>query len=70
MQRHGWPVIPVNTHGGQIPGEQAYRTLAELPGQPGLVDVFRPAVRPDAGGGGRTARRLGRRGHPRLLREE
>ena len=44
MQRHGWRVIPVNPRGGQILGEQAYRTLAELPGQAGLVDVFRPSA--------------------------
>ncbi|WP_300611010.1 CoA-binding protein [Trebonia sp.] len=45
MQRHGWRIIPVNPRGGQILGEQAYRTLAEIPEQVGLVDVFRPAER-------------------------
>lgn len=45
MQRHGWRIIPVNPRGGQILGEQAYRTLAEVPGQVGLVDVFRPSRR-------------------------
>jgi predicted CoA-binding protein len=43
MQRHGWRVIPVNLRGGTILGERAYRTLAEVPGQAGLVDVFRPS---------------------------
>jgi predicted CoA-binding protein len=43
MQRHGWLVIPVNPRGGTILGEPAYRTLAEVPGPVGLVDVFRPA---------------------------
>ena len=43
MQRHGWRIIPVNLRGGQILGEQAYRRLAEVPGQVGLVDVFRPS---------------------------
>jgi hypothetical protein len=43
MQRHGWRVIPVNLRGGTILGERAYRTLAEVPGQVGLVDVFRPS---------------------------
>ena len=43
MQRHGWRIIPVNLRGGQILGEQAYRKLAEVPEQVGLVDVFRPA---------------------------
>jgi hypothetical protein len=42
MQRHGWRVVPVNPRGGLILGETAVRTLAELPGPPGLVDVFRP----------------------------
>ncbi len=42
MQRHGWRVVPVNPRGGLILGEPAYRALADLPGPPGLVDVFRP----------------------------
>jgi len=42
MQRHGWQMIPVNPRGGQILGEQAFRTLAKVPGQLGLVEVFRP----------------------------
>ncbi|MHB1431870.1 MAG: CoA-binding protein [Streptosporangiaceae bacterium] len=43
MRRHGWRIIPVNPRGGEILGEQAYRTLAEVPRPVGLVDVFRPA---------------------------
>ena len=43
MQRHGWRIIPVNPHAGRILGEQVYRTLADVPEQVGLVDVFRPA---------------------------
>jgi predicted CoA-binding protein len=43
MRRHGWRVIPVNLRGGTILGERAYRTLAEVPEQVGLVDVFRPS---------------------------
>jgi uncharacterized protein len=43
MQRHGWRIIPVNLRGGAILGERAYRTLAEVPEQVGLVDVFRPS---------------------------
>ncbi len=42
MQRHGWRVVPVNLRGGLILGEPVYRALADLPGPPGLVDVFRP----------------------------
>lgn len=43
MQRHGWRIIPVNPRAGQILGEQAYRTLAEVPEQVGLVNLFRPS---------------------------
>lgn len=43
MQRHGWRIVPVNPRGGTILDEPTYRTLAEVPGQLGLVDVFRPA---------------------------
>jgi len=43
MQRHGWRIIPVNPHADQLLGEPAYRTLAEVPEQAGLVNVFRPS---------------------------
>jgi uncharacterized protein len=43
MQRHGWRIIPVNPRGGRLFGEQAYRTLAEIPEPVGFVDVFRPS---------------------------
>ncbi|MHB1595323.1 MAG: CoA-binding protein [Streptosporangiaceae bacterium] len=43
MRRHGWRIVPVNPRGGEILGEQAYRTLAGAPRPVGLVDVFRPA---------------------------
>jgi uncharacterized protein len=42
MQRHGWRIIPVNPHADEIFGEPVYRTLADVPEQVGLVDVFRP----------------------------
>lgn len=48
MQRHGWRIIPVNPHADHILGEQVYRTVGEVPGPVGLVDVFRPpAQTPD-----------------------
>jgi uncharacterized protein len=48
MQQHGWRIVPVNPHEAQILGEPVYRTLADVPGPVGLVDVFRPsAVTPD-----------------------
>ena len=43
MQRHGWRIIPVNPHAEEILGEPVYRTLGEVPGRLGLVDVFRPS---------------------------
>lgn len=43
MQRYGWRIIPVNPRADEILGEPAYRTLAEVPEQVGLVDVFRPS---------------------------
>jgi len=43
MQRHGWRIVPVNPHADQILGEPVYRTLADVPGQAGLVEVFRPS---------------------------
>lgn len=42
MQQHGWRIIPVNLHAEEILGERVYRTVAEVPGPAGLVDVFRP----------------------------
>jgi predicted CoA-binding protein len=43
MQRHGWRIIPVNPHANEILDERVYRTLADVPEQVGLVDVFRPS---------------------------
>ena len=42
MQQHGWRIIPVNPHADAILGEHVYRSLRDVPGQIGLVDVFRP----------------------------
>lgn len=48
MQRFGWRIVPVNPHADEILGEPVYRTLADVPKQVGLVDVFRPwAQTPD-----------------------
>jgi len=44
MQRHGWRIIPVNPYADRLLGEPAYRTLAGVPEQVGLVDVFRPSL--------------------------
>jgi predicted CoA-binding protein len=43
MQENGWRIIPVNPAATEILGEPVYRTLADVPEQVGLVDVFRPS---------------------------
>ncbi len=43
MQQHGWRVVPVNPLATEVLGERAYPTLAEVPEQVGLVNVFRPS---------------------------
>jgi predicted CoA-binding protein len=43
MQQHGWRIVPVNPHADEILGERVYRTLADIPEQVGMVDVFRPS---------------------------
>ncbi|MFW0788154.1 CoA-binding protein [Gordonia sp. CPCC 205333] len=43
MKERGWRIIPVNPHADEIVGEPVYRTLADIPEQVGLVDVFRPS---------------------------
>lgn len=44
MQQHGWQIIPVNPHAEEIVGEPVYRSIADIPEQVGLVDVFRPSA--------------------------
>src|SRR5512142_205371 len=41
LQTHGYRVIPVNPTIGEVLGEKAYASLAEVPGRIDLVDVFR-----------------------------
>jgi hypothetical protein len=43
MQQHGWRIIPVNPHADEILGAPVCRTLADVPEQVELVDVFRPS---------------------------
>jgi predicted CoA-binding protein len=43
MQRHGWRIVPVNPGLDHVLGETAYPALADVPGQLGLVNVFRPS---------------------------
>ena len=41
MQELGYRIIPVRPGHREVLGETAYATLAEVPGVPDLVDVFR-----------------------------
>lgn len=43
MQSHGWRIIPINLTETEILGEPVYPSLAAIPEQVGLVDVFRPS---------------------------
>jgi len=45
MQAHGWRIVPVNLTATRILGESVYPSLADVPEQVGLVDVFRPSER-------------------------
>ena len=41
MQEFGYTIIPVRPGVSEILGEKTYRTLADLPQAPDLVDIFR-----------------------------
>ncbi|MGL4550805.1 MAG: CoA-binding protein [Gemmataceae bacterium] len=45
MQRAGYRIIPVNPAVSEVLGEKAYATLADVPEEVDMVDVFR---KPDA----------------------
>ena len=48
MQRHGWRIVPVNPTSPRVLGKTSYPTIADVPEQVGLVNVFRPsAATPD-----------------------
>jgi predicted CoA-binding protein len=58
MRRYGWRIIPVNpTVDGELFGERAYASLADIPHPVDLVNVFRPA--PAAAGVVRDAVAIG-----------
>jgi predicted CoA-binding protein len=42
LQKAGFRIIPVNPRGGEILGEKAYPTLADVPEKCEFVNVFRP----------------------------
>ena len=41
MQRHGYRIYPVNPSIETVLGERSYKSLAELPVKPDVVNVFR-----------------------------
>jgi len=48
LQEHGYRIIPVNPNEREVLGERSYATVADIPEQVDLVDVFRvPAATPE-----------------------
>ena len=43
LQSQGYKIIPVSPKGGEILGEQVYKSLSEIEEPVDVVDVFRPA---------------------------
>jgi len=43
LLEHGFDVVPVNPTAPEILGRKAYASLAEVPGEIDIVNVFRPA---------------------------
>jgi predicted CoA-binding protein len=43
LDRQGYDVIPVNPFADELLGREAYDSLAEVPGEIDIVDVFRPS---------------------------
>ena len=43
LQRRGFRIIPINPYADELFGERAYRTLADIPDEIDIVDVFRPS---------------------------
>jgi predicted CoA-binding protein len=41
LQAHGKRIVPVHPRAAEVLGEQAYRTLAEIPFAVDVVDIFR-----------------------------
>ena len=41
LQRRGYEIVPVNPNEDEVLGEKAWPSLADVPGEVDLVDVFR-----------------------------
>jgi predicted CoA-binding protein len=44
LQRRGFRIIPINPFADELFGERVYRSLADVPEEVDLVDVFRPSA--------------------------
>ncbi len=44
LQRAGYHIIPVNPRADKILGQHVYRSLADIPAQVDIVQVFRPSA--------------------------
>jgi len=40
---HGYDVVPINPFADEVFGRKCYDSLADVPGEVGIVDVFRPS---------------------------
>jgi predicted CoA-binding protein len=43
LDRQGYDVVPINPYADEIFGKEAYDSLADVPGEIDIVDVFRPS---------------------------
>lgn len=43
LDRHGYEIVPVNPYADEILGKKAYDSLADVPGEIDIVEVFRPS---------------------------
>ena len=43
LLEHGYDIVPVNPHADEVFGREAYDSLADVPGDIDIVNVFRPS---------------------------
>lgn len=43
LDRQGYEIVPVNPYADEILGKEVYDSLADVPGEIDIVDVFRPS---------------------------
>jgi predicted CoA-binding protein len=47
LVENGYDVVPVNPYADEVFGRKAYDSLLDVPGEVGIVDVFRPSEEVD-----------------------